>query len=168
MRVNDVLQIYDYNYWASARILDTAAAVSDEQFVARADFSHGGLRDTLTHILGAEWAWRSRIQAGHSPTALLAPADFPTLAALRERWTGEEQAMRGYLAWLTDADLDRVVHYRSTRGDALSAKLWHILYHVANHGTQHRGEAAAMLTSLGHSPGDIDFSVWMREYGSRR
>ena len=74
----------------------------------------------------------------------------------------EEEAMRDYQGSLRDADLDRVVTYHNTRGEQLSARLWHILYHVVNHGTQHRGEAAAMLTDLGHSPGDIDFSVWMR------
>jgi uncharacterized damage-inducible protein DinB len=162
MRVSDILAIYDYNYWANARILDTALAVSDAEFAARANYSHGGLRGTLTHVLGAEWAWRQRVHAGVSPSGLLSPGDVPTLAALRERWLVEEQAMRGYLAWLTDSELDRAVRYRNTRGEQLSASLWHILYHVVNHGTQHRGEAAAMLTDLGHSPGDIDFSVWMR------
>jgi uncharacterized damage-inducible protein DinB len=40
--------------------------------------------------------------------------------------------------------------------------LWHCLYHLVNHGTQHRSEAAAMLTDFGHSPGDIDMILFLR------
>jgi len=32
-----------------------------------------------------------------------------------------------------------------------------MLLHVANHGTQHRSEVAAMLTAFRYSPGELDF-----------
>jgi uncharacterized damage-inducible protein DinB len=36
-----------------------------------------------------------------------------------------------------------------------------MLAQVLNHGTQHRSEAAALLTAAGHSPGEIDLIFYI-------
>jgi uncharacterized damage-inducible protein DinB len=85
---NDILTLYEYNYWATARILSAAGKISRAQFVAAGQASHGGLRGTLVHTLSAEWIWRKRFAEGVCPTSLLAEEDFPTVEALRSGRSG--------------------------------------------------------------------------------
>jgi uncharacterized damage-inducible protein DinB len=154
--------LFDYNDWANEHILREADKVSDAQFLAPARFGWSGLRGTLVHTMGAEWIWRSRWQ-GVSPTAPLRVEDYPTVAALRARWREEETAMREFVARLTEPNLERTIKYTQMRGGAAAEPLWQLMVHLVNHGTQHRAEAAALLSELGHSPGDLDFIVFVRE-----
>jgi uncharacterized damage-inducible protein DinB len=90
-------------------------------------------------------------------------AAFPTVDVVEQRWNAEERAMRDYLAHLTDDNLTAYVRYTTPEGDKRERVLWHCLLHVVNHGTQHRSEAAAILTGYGSSPGDLDFTVFLNE-----
>jgi uncharacterized damage-inducible protein DinB len=163
MQKSDIVLLYDYSYWANQRILAAAEKVSHDQFIAPANHSWGGLRGTLVHIMEAEWIWRKRCQEQVSPATWRSEADFPTLAILRQQWQAEEAAMRNYVHSLTDEQLNQSIHYTSTEGKPYSNVLWQILAHVVNHGTQHRGECAALLTELGYSPGGIDMIIYYRE-----
>ncbi|HTP07287.1 MAG TPA: DinB family protein [Anaerolineae bacterium] len=164
MNKNDILTLYDYNYWATARALNAAAQLTPDQFTAPAGLSHGSVRGALTHILSAEMVWRLRLAEGVSLTALPTEKDFPSAVdALRERWADEEAKMRAYLNSLTDEALNRPVQYKTTKGVPSENILWNLLVHVVNHGTQFRSEAAVALTSYGHSPGDLDLLAFFRE-----
>ncbi len=162
MKKNEILTLYQYNAWANARILNTTAQVTAEQFLAPASYSHGGLRGTLVHTLFAEWIWRKRWE-GVSPTEGPMPEDFPMFNSLRERWRAEEKTLIEFVEELSDETLERVVAYKTTSGKPRQNSLWHLMLHLVNHGTQHRSEVAIMLTDFGHSPGDIDFITYLRE-----
>ena len=164
MLTADIQTMFSYNYWANARILDATAKVSPEQYVAPAPVSFGSLRGTLVHEMSVEYLWRQRFD-GASPAKGLSEGDLPTFEALRERWASEERAMRTYLAGLTDDDIMRMFNFRRLRGERASNVLWHLLYHVVNHGTQTRGEAGVLLSQYGQSPGDLDFTLFLREKG---
>src|SRR5262249_4928744 len=131
---------------------------------ALAAFPYGGLHGTLLHILDAEWGWRMFLQNDNWSYAELNIADFPTLAALNKFWEQEEQRMRTYLATLSDADMEVHRYYTiEETGEKRDRILWHCLLHVVNYGTQHRSEAAALLTEYNCSPGDLDFTVFLSE-----
>lgn len=160
MNKQDILLLYQYNQWANAKILNAAANLTQEQYLAPASFPHGGLRGTLVHALFAEWIWRNRWE-GTSPTSRLNPVDFPTVESLQARWAEEEMNLMGFVDGLTDERLNSTFSYTNTSGQPFTRVLWQAMAHVVNHGTQHRTEAAAILTELGHSPGDIDLIFFL-------
>ena len=162
MNKQDILILYKYNQWASARIWNVAVNVTTEQFVAPASFPHGGLRGTLVHALFAEWIWRRRWE-GTSPTTRFKPDEFPTVESLRTRWLEEETQLMRFVDAVTDEQLNNTFTYTNTSGQTFTRILWQAMAHVVNHGTQHRSEVAAMLTDLGHSPGDLDMIYLLDE-----
>ena len=58
MNKQDLLMLYKYNQWSTQRILKAAAHATEAQFLAPADFPHGGLRSTLVHALFASVEFR--------------------------------------------------------------------------------------------------------------
>jgi uncharacterized damage-inducible protein DinB len=93
----------------------------------------------------------------------MSEAEFPTLDVMKRRWDEEQTTMRAYLAGLQDNDLTSLLRYTIDNGEKRERVLWHCLLHVVNHGTQHRSEAAALLTEYGSSPGDLDFTMFLNE-----
>ncbi len=154
--IADVIRsLYRYNDWANRQILDTSARVTHAQLLEGGGPSVDSLRDTLVHTMSAQWVYLERWH-DRAPRAYLAAGDFPDLAAIRARWETIERDTQGFVARLTDADLGRVVAYTNMQGERWAYPLWQQMIHQVNHATQHRSEAAMMLTKLSRSPGLLD------------
>jgi len=162
MNKQDIALLYRYNQWTTAKILNAASNVTQEQFLAPAPFPHGGLRGTLVHALFAEWIWRQRWE-GISPKQRLKPDDFPNFASLRAFWTEQGRLLMEFVDGLTDERLNSEFNYSATDGTPYQRILWQTMAHLVNHGTQHKTEAAAILTGYGQSPGDIDLVYFLNE-----
>lgn len=148
--------MFAYNDAMNMHLLDCAERVSEEQLDAPADFGRGSLRETLLHMLGVEWAWRTVSQTRKAPTAMPAIMQNPTLPAMRAFAAEEAETARAFLDTLTDDDLRE--SFETERGGRMHRLvLWQTLVHRAYHSAQHRSEVAALLTQYGQSPGDMDF-----------
>ena len=164
MTVKDLESLYDYSYWANKKLFDVLAGLTAEQFTETVAGSYGSVRNTLVHVLSAEWGWLDRCGGTPRGPALVA-TDYPTLTSLVDRWQQVETAMRAFLAGLRDEDLDRVVEFALGSGPTHRMRLWELMHHAALHGVHHRGQVALLLRALGHVPGNFDLLIY---YGRPR
>lgn len=156
--------LYVYNEWANARIFNRAAQLEPAQLRQANEHGWGNMFGALVHILDAEYGWRHFLEHD-TDVKWLEASDFADYPAVQTRWAEENAQLQRFVNNLTDDDMLRLVHY-DIEGDRGSHILWHCLWHVVNHGTQHRAECAALLTDFGHSPGDMDFTVFLRQLNS--
>ena len=164
MHRQDILTLLEYNAWANGRALEASAALSPEQFVRDLGNSFPSVRDTLVHILGAEWIWLRRWQ-GESPGTILPPAEFPTVPSLKDRYAIVDRERRAFVEALPEARLAQPFSYRDLAGKTHSLLLAHSLQHVVNHGSYHRGQVTTLLRQLGAKPVSTDLSRFHLDRG---
>ena len=166
MTQQELRVLVDYHYWARDRVLAACEQLSPDQFTRDLGNSFRSVRDTLSHLHGAEWIWLSRLH-GTSPASLLPHDRFPELAAVRAAWAQTETDVRELVGGLDEASLQRVIEYRLLNGQPGASRTWHIVQHLVNHASYHRGQVTTMLRQLGAAPPKpLDLIAFYREMGS--
>ena len=131
-------------------------------FVKDVGGSYPSLRDTLLHIVWAEWIWLQRWK-GISPRSVFQARDFPGLGAIRAKWLEVEAEQRTFLEGLAPERLAVLVPYVNLQGQTWRYPLWRQMYHVVNHSTYHRGQLTAKLRQLGARAPATDLLVFYDE-----
>jgi len=153
MQIDDIRFLFAYDRWATRKVLEAAGRLPERDWAAGGPVGERRLGEILVHALGAHQRWRHGLAEGpEQPRPERGPV--PTVAALTATWEAEWAALDAWLATLADAWL-----VRTDEG----IPFWEMLAHVVNHGTQHRSEAAALLTAMGHSPRDLDMIFFSQE-----
>lgn len=162
---DDLRRLLEYGSWANRKVVRAAATLGVDDFKRELSGSHGGVRGTLTHIMGAEWIWLERWK-GVSPTRGLDEGEFQDVLALRERWKAIEAHRGAWFDSVRERQFVEIVRYRTLDGKGYGAPLWQLVQHVANHGSYHRGAVVHMLRQLGAKPVSTDLLFYDREKGA--
>lgn len=166
---DDIQLLYEYDRWANGRVLTAASALAAEQFTRDLGGSFRSVRDTLVHIIGGEWMWLEYWkQKVHTPEVianlktrhgtLFNPAGFPDAGAVKAKWTEVEAVQVEFVSAVTNESLNQLIPARG--GEATLA---HLMQHLANHSTYHRGQVSLMLRQLGAEPLPTDFHAFLIE-----
>lgn len=159
MTVDDLRRLYDYSYWANRKLFHVIEQMAPEQFTQAVAGGYGSIRNTLVHVMSAEWGWVDRC-GGPKRGAALSADDYATVAALADAWAKVEAHARGFLGTLRDEDLDRLIEFTIPRGGARIMPVGELLQHAANHAAHHRGQIALLIRLLGYTPGNFDMLIY--------
>jgi len=158
----DIQQLYEYNRWANECVLTAVSRLSAEQFTKDLSNSFPSVRDTLVHILWVEWIWLMRWR-GESPKNIFDPADFPDVARLKEKCAEIEAGQIDFINTLKEESLETIIAYINTKGEEWKYPLGHMMQHVVNHASYHRGQITTMLRQLGEEAVGTDFLLFFDE-----
>ena len=169
MNKDDIQLLYEYDRWANNRVLRVVSTLTDEQFTRDLGGSFHSVRNTLLHIISGEWGWLAYWKESiHSSAfltelrgrmdALFSPDEFPNVAAVQLKWGEVEKELIDFVNHVTNESLERMLPLRTTQ-----IRLAHLMQHLANHSTYHRGQVALLMRQLDVEPLATDFHVFLVE-----
>ncbi|MGY6628587.1 MAG: DinB family protein [Oceanicaulis sp.] len=138
-----------YNAWANARLYDAATALKDFERKRDVKAYFRSLHGTLSHSLVADRIWLRRLTGEGEAPARLDEEPYALFEDLRAAREAEDRRLSQYIAGVSPEELERVLEYANTRGEAKALPVKIILTHVFNHQTHHRGQATHILRQLG-------------------
>jgi uncharacterized damage-inducible protein DinB len=170
MTKDEIQLLFEYDRWANNRVLHAASTLNAEEFTRDLGGSFGSMRDTLLHIVGSEWGWLT-CWKDPSPSpefvtelvwtqrdALFNANAFPDLAAVQLKWAKIEREQIEFVHRVTNESLGRMLPVRTTQ-----ISLAHLMQHLANHSTYHRGQVSLMMRQLAAAPLATDFAMFLME-----
>lgn len=143
------LKLYKYNEWANHKVVHSMK----EQHV-----THERTLQLMSHLLSALFIWLNRIKG-------LPTSPFPLWETYK---IGELESMakdssRNWLEFIEQHDdFNRMLTYTNYVGEPYVNNVEHIMIHLVNHSTYHRGQIAQLMRLNGFEPVNTDFITYDR------
>lgn len=142
-------KLYKYNEWANRRVIRAIKeqTVTDEKILS-----------LMSHQLSANFLWLHRIKDLPPPPYELWKT-YPVEQL--EKMVDESASMWNDFIEST-SDFNRILKYKNYVGEYYENNVEHIMMHLVNHGTYHRGQVALLLRQRGFEPINTDFITYDR------
>ena len=147
-----LIELFKHNAWATQRLFDACAGLSDTQLDATAGGTFGTVRDTLMHLVGAQERFVTAL-AGNGPVHVIREREpFPGVSELGDaaRTSGDA------LVELAARAQSGATVTTTWRGEEFTLPVWLLLLQAVTHATEHRTQVAAILTQQGIQPPGMD------------
>jgi uncharacterized damage-inducible protein DinB len=145
-------EMYRHNLWATMRLLDACAALTDEQLDATMPGTFGSIRATLLHWLRNEDRYVSFLR-GEQPNPRLKVDPFPGFDALRE---SAELSGSALVEIAENLHEDPILRTMSDEGEPVELPIMVLVIQALNHATEHRTHIASLMGAQGIEPPGSD------------
>jgi uncharacterized damage-inducible protein DinB len=151
-----------FHRWATQRIVEATRPLSAEQLHHDHGTAFKSIFGTLVHIFQADSAWLGRIHGNpDSQTSTYPPK--PDLEGLASDWFALLDRAVERSAALNEAEWNKIISYKDSRGNQHETPLLPIVLHVVNHGSYHRGQVSSLLRQTGITPPNTDLINFYRQ-----
>jgi uncharacterized damage-inducible protein DinB len=143
--------LFHQNTWANLQLIDACAALPAEQLDLTAPGTFGTIRHTLTHLVANEERYLALL-SGQPTTKPIQRGERLTLPELRAR---AEAAGAGLAREAARVGMDDTVT-EEYQGQMETVPAYIVLTQALQHGAEHRGHIATILSQHGITPPALD------------
>ena len=151
-----------YNLWATERLLEQhVLTLTEAAYRCDCGLFFLSIHGTMNHLQVVEnLLWFERFASGASPQRKLDDQVESDRRRLAARLIEGARRWAPLIESWPESRYAGTLDYVTTKGVPMSLPFAAALTHVFNHGTHHRGQITAAITSMGHACPEIDL-VWI-------
>jgi uncharacterized damage-inducible protein DinB len=151
-----LVELFRHNLWANLVLIDLCLTLPEQILETIVPGTFGGIRETLTHLVGAEKRYLLALAGGLERPQPTLEETAPDLATVREHARQSGERFIAYAGTVEgNPTLDVTWH-----GQSYTMPAAFYLVQAINHSTEHRSQVKIALTQAGISPPELDGWTW--------
>jgi len=152
-----------YNIWANERICRILESLPDDILDKELKSSFSTIRKSVYHIWDAEAIWNKRL-GGRALKEWPSDTFKGSFEEFKTNFLAGSGKLFMYVINKESKQLEQNLTYKNIKGETFTNRIGHIIQHVVNHSTFHRGQIFTMLRFAGVTElFPTDFIAFARE-----
>ncbi len=162
--MNHAKNMYEYHVWANKVLLERIKELPTNVLYEEVSSSYPNIAQTFSHIYVVDVMWLQVLKGIEMQEALegsMALLERTNSYYAEEFIKSFEELASQYEEWMnSQKDLEQKINLNNPWSGARDTAYSEILFHVANHGTYHRGNITTMLRQHGVASTMTDFALY--------
>ncbi len=143
-----LLEMANYHGWAYRELFKAIKPITNANYYQNRGLYFGSIHGTLNHLHLVDSLWLSRFKNVPFPITGLDQELYTEREELKEATLSRADEWSQWLTQVPPADLLGTLSYTNSKDQAQVKPYAGTLLHVFNHGTHHRGQITAAVTSI--------------------